>query len=275
MDKQIISIIFIILITPCCLTLLGLAFLNGGEGLLSGLGVALICVLPLILLAVAIGWQIQSNRRSRQAGAIFAAHTGLVPLSADTNPLMVWFGGDYQGRAVAVKPFAKAERIPDASGGTTSARFWMRVVMEVQLPQPLGFQVVPGPGVERGRIEQPQDALASEHLGRLSHSVREAMLLFVRKGYPTGLVGTTYRTSPGARSLALYDRDAVPAGLQIPDDVLPDAVAVLIHDHSDTVFAKDTAYQLLDDLSQVAMAIETGNGQTPAPPASNPRRNDE
>lgn len=86
---------------------------------------------------------------------------------------------------------------------------------------------------------------------------------FIEKGYPTGISGTTLRISRGTRSLAVYDRTAVPAALGIADFVLPDATAVLLHDHSDTDLTRNAAAALLDDLAAAAAALETA-GRTPS-----------
>jgi hypothetical protein len=253
---MVIAAIAMLVLAPCAITVLAIAIAGGGNGLGSMLAILLLCGLPLGLVALSLVWTVRHNLRSRQAGETAAAAAGLARLNEDSDPLAVWYGGEYGDRGIALKTFARRERSYAVDGYMTSARFWLRIVMEVKLAAPLGIPVEPGPGVARGRVAALEDALSTEALDRLPLKAQAALYDFVQKGYPTGLVGTTLRTNKGARSIAVYDCTAVPERLHIPADVLPGAAAVLVHDHSDAVLNKDALMTLLDDMQSVARALE-------------------
>ncbi len=250
------GVIAVLVLAPCAITVLAIAVAGSGDGLASLLAILLLCGLPLGLVALSLVWIVRHNLRSRQAGETAAAAAGLSRLNQDSDPLAVWYGGEFDGRGVALKPFARRERSYADNGYTTSARFWLRLVMEVRLTAPLGVPLEPGPGVARGRVTALEDALSVDARDRLPLKAQTALYDFVQKGYPTGLVGTTLRTNKGARSVAVYDRAAVPERLGIPEEVLPEAAAVLVHDHNDAVLSKNALLALLDDMQIVARALE-------------------
>lgn len=239
----------------CLLTSVLLLIPRAGEDLLGPLFVLLLCALPAALFVISLVWIVRFNGRARRAAQTAAEQFGLASLSDSSDPLAAWYGGDYQGRDIALKLYGRRERSYSGNGYMISASFWLRIVMEVRLAAPLGRALEPGPGMPRGPVQtfaEAFDAPAAD----LAPAAQAALLDFVQRGYPTGLSGTTWRTSTGARSLALYDRAAVPERLGLPAFVLPDAAAVLIHDHQDTGLSQEALAALLDQLSAVAAALE-------------------
>lgn len=263
MNKKIIAIILTLLVVlPCACAglLMATSYVASADDPLQNalelLLILLFCLGPAGLLAGGLAWQISHNVRSRRVGQRLAGALGLTPLNAATSPMETWYGGVYEQRPLALKPCARLERSYAGGDYTTSARFWLRVVMAVQVPGPLGIAVMPGPGLRKGRVERAADAFQEASFARLPAEVQTAMLNFVQKGYPTGLSGVTLRTSKGARSLVLFDRAALPEWLPLAPEVLPAAMVVLVHDHQNTTLSAEQAQALLEDLAAVARAIE-------------------
>lgn len=257
--KTIITLVLLLLLLSCaCTSLLLVGSAAGSDTLQSaveGLLVLLLCLGPLGLLVGSLAWQVYAYRQSRRMGARLAADLGLTPLSNDADPLQAWYGGEHAGRPFALKVYARRERHYGGGDYTTTARFWLRVVMAAPAPRPLGVTVAPGPGLRTGRVTQPADAFQMAGFAQLPAAAQAAMFEFVQKGYPTGLVGTTFRTHKGARSLALCDRAAPPDWLPLEPVVLPDAAVVLVHDHTNMTLNIEQMRALLDDLAAVARAI--------------------
>lgn len=258
--KTLVILIVILLLLAClCPTILLVAgSANSGrdtaQSAVEALPILLLCLGPLGLLGGSLAWQVYAYRQSRRVAVRLASALGLSPLNKTADPLQAWYGGQHAGRPFAIRTYARRERHVAGGDYTISARFWLRVVMAVQsLP---GVTVAPGPGLRSGRVAQPTDAFQMDGLARLPSAAQAAMFAFVQKGYPTGLVGTTLRTHPGARSLALCDRAAPPDWLPLEAEVLPDAAGVLVHDHTNTALTIEQMQALLDDLVTVARAIE-------------------
>lgn len=222
--------------------------------MLELLGFFLICLVPVAAMVGSLIWSVRNNTLSRRSGQRLAAAMGLQPLNKSPNGMAVWYGGWHAGHEFALRPFGKTERQP---GFPTSATFWLRIVMAVYLPEPMGINVLPGPKVASGNPKDINEAFRSEYLDRLPESVREAMFDFVRKGYPNGLSGTTYRLSKGARTLLVHDRATAPDWLGLDPFVLPEATVVVIHDHYDMRINRDASEALMDDLAAVARMIES------------------
>ncbi|GAB4543035.1 MAG: hypothetical protein Kow0063_35720 [Anaerolineae bacterium] len=226
------------------------ALQSAAEALL----VLLLCLGSVGLLGGSLAWQLYAYRQSRRVAVRLASALGLAPLHDAADPVQAWYGGVHAGRPFAIRTYARRERSYAGGDYTTSARFWLRVVMAVQSPP--GVTVAPGPGLRAGQVAQPGDAFQMDGLAQLPPAAQAAMFEFVQKGYPTGLVGTTLHTHKGARSLALCDRAAPPEWLSLEPAVLPDAAGVLVHDHTNTALNAAGMQALLDDLAAVARAIE-------------------
>lgn len=260
--KTIAVVLTLFVVIPCAcagLLIAGSYVTSANDPLQNALELLLIllfCLGPMGLLAGALAWQISYYVRSRRVGQRLAGALGLAPLNAATSPLETWYGGIYEQRPFALKPCARLERSYAGGDYTTSARFWLRLVLAVQVPQPFGITLGPGPGLRKGRVEGAADAFQEVPFARLPAEVQTAMLDFVQKGYPTGLSGVTLRTSKGARSLVLFDRAAPPEWLPLAPEVLPAAMVVLVHDHQNTTLSAEQARALLADLAAVAGTIE-------------------
>lgn len=258
--KTIVTLILLLLLLSCLCTGLPIAISVAGsdsdtlQSAAEALLVLLLCLGPVGLMVGSLAWQIRFYRQSRWAGARLAAGLGLTPLNEAANPLQVWYGGEHAGRPFALRVYARRERSYVGGDYITSARFWLRVVMAA--PVPPGVTVAPGPGLRTGRVTQPADAFQMDGFAQLPAAAQAATFAFVQKGYPTGLVGTTFRTHKGARSLVLCDRAAPPDWLPLEPVVLPDAAGVLVHDHENSTLSIEQMRALLDDLAVVARTIE-------------------
>ncbi|MEZ4516017.1 MAG: hypothetical protein R3C44_03970 [Chloroflexota bacterium] len=218
---------------------------------------AFLCVLPMVLFAGAIVWLIRYNAQARLSGQELATRLGMPPITESKDPQQVWYGGEHNGREVAFRPVAKRERSYSGSGYTTSTRFWLQIAMAVQGIEPLKSVVISGRSVSADPDQSFEDVFTTDDPNLVSAEAQVAMLEFVRKGYPTGLTGTTFRMNKGIRSLALYGRAEVPDGLAISADVLPKAPALLLHDHYDSTLSAEAFGALLDDMVIVAQAVES------------------
>lgn len=216
-----------------------------------------ICGLPLLAMFGALAWQVRGYIRSRQAGSRLASGLGLEPLNQAADQLAIWYGGVYRGRHVALRVFGRTERAYVGGEGTTSARFWLRLVISLQLPAAPGISVMS----ERKAMSltPPQtfdEAFTHAHADQLSPAAQTALLDFVRDTYRTRAGVKSYRAHYDTRSLRLYDRAIAPERLMLGAEIVPTARQILIHDHLDTCISIEQARELLDAMCDVAHAVE-------------------
>jgi hypothetical protein len=216
-----------------------------------------ICGLPLLAMVGALAWQVRGYIRSRRAGARLASGLGLEPLNQAADPLAIWYGGVFRGRQVTFKVCGRTERAYVGGEGTTSARFWLRLALALQLPVAPGIALVSEP--KAAPLASPQTfdaAFTHEHADHLSPAAQTALLGFVRDTYRTRTGITSYRAHYDTRSLRLHDRATAPERLMLGSEVLPAARQILIHDHLNTSISIEQARALLDALCDVAHAVE-------------------
>lgn len=220
-----------------------------------------ICGLPILAMVGALAWQVRSYVRSRRVGARLASGLGLEPLNqADQQPA-IWYGGVYRGRHVALRVFGHTERSYVGGEGTTSAHFWLRLVLALQLPEASGISLVSEPSA--APLAPPQtfdEAFTHTHADYLESAAQSALLDFVRDMYRTRTGIKSYRAHYDTRSLRLYDRSLAPERLMLGAEVAPAARQILIHDHLNTSISTAQARALLDALCAVAQAVEASAG---------------
>ena len=210
--------------------------------------------LPLLAFS-GLAWVLLNIRRSRQAPAKLAQAMNLRLLHPGAPPMAAWYAGSHDGYAFAIKPVVTLSSTSGGSGRSYAAQHWLRIVVGLHSP-------LPGMAVERGskaysRADSFEAAFARRDgdLG-LTPAAKQAMLTFVRLGFPTGVQATTYRRSPGTRGLSLFDRDHCPPELVAPE-VLAEAPAVLAHDYADAAsVTPERLRSILQDLIIVAHVIE-------------------
>lgn len=264
MENKTIFIIIGILVFSICIFPVGIALLffifksldnQSLGGTLQILCFSALCIIPVLAAIAALGLQLVQTLRAPNAGGRLAGEIGLSPLNESPKAMGVWYGGDFDKRRIAIKPFGSTYRYYSMDRSRTGVNFNLRLVMEVRLPAPLGIIAYRG---SSGASRNPQnfsEAFEVENAEKLSEEARAALFEFVQKGYRTGFHGVNLRFSKGYRNLWLRDRATAPEGL-LGDMVMPDAAAILVHDHPDTGIDKEYLLELLNDMATVCYAIE-------------------
>ena len=225
------------------------------DNLLGLLLIGIICGGPILIVAFIVFLQLRHNAQARMAGRRLAAELGFETLNQNAHEMLVWYVGQAQDHRVAIKPTWSKYQVYSEGGYRGRVSFYLRIILEVKLPQPTGIVANHG---TKNAVRNPQifeQAFRLENAEHLTGEARKAMFDFVQKGYPIGLSGDTLRLNKGTRSLSLYDRTAIPGDWLIPE-VLPGAHTLLIHDHLDVTIAVEALKALVDEMLVVARAIE-------------------
>jgi hypothetical protein len=228
------------------------ATLREWAGLLA---FAAMCGIPLLFFLVVAGWQLRHILRTRTVGRRLAGAMGLEPLNQANKLAAIWHGGEHQGHRFAIAPFGVRDRANTLGSNRTGTQFVLRIVMAIQVSEPLGVVVYRGPDGASRNPQNFDEAFDQENAGRLTGEAQTAMFEFVQKGYRTGLVGVTLRLDKGTRDLRLRDRATAPEKLLAPE-VLPDANVILVHDHADTTISTEGLRALLDEMAAIARLVE-------------------
>ncbi|GAB4581707.1 MAG: hypothetical protein Fur0022_44570 [Anaerolineales bacterium] len=179
---------------------------------------------------------------------------GYVQLNPASHIPKTWFGGTHQGRNIAITTFGSTYRYYTDGRSHVGVRFTLRIALEVQTPEIPGLNVARSP--KQGIPQTFEEAFDAQGGGHLSRAAREAMLAFIYKGYSTGLKkDLSARFTPGIRNLTYRSRAGCP---EIPPEILPQTSMILIHDHPDAGLSPERFRTLLDELTAVAQAIESG-----------------
>jgi hypothetical protein len=210
-----------------------------------------------LLLALAAGvgaavWALSRASKTRNASISLAQQLGWQPITPGRAPADTWYGGVAHDRRVAIKVVALRNVL--ASDGARRSPY-LRIAMEVLVAEPLGVMAFRRVG-DPSSLHRFEEAFSTENASRIGPQARKAMIDFVARGYPTGLQGTSYRSSPGTRNLWLKDRARIEAGPLDPA-VLPDARTVLVHDHPDPALHPDAFGKLLHEMAVVAWTLES------------------
>ncbi len=177
------------------------------------------------------------------------------------HPRMDWYVGTHQGRGFALHLHIFGTSHSGADGVSrsgTSVR--LRIVFEVRSQRDFGaLHAVGG----RRRAKSFEGAFEPQP-GSVPPSTdsQEASLFFLRKGYPLGYRDTNVNFTRGSRNLRLVDRSLVEENL-VPNSVLPEGKALLVHDHPHPNRTPKQLEQLLEDLNEVARALEAEPSQEP------------
>ncbi|MBN8733950.1 MAG: hypothetical protein J0L64_25665 [Acidobacteria bacterium] len=218
-------------------------------------GISIVLVLMLltagIVIVAAIAWMLSHASKTRNAPFQLAHHLAWPALTPGRALAGTWYAGSAHSRRVAIKLVALRN---ERATGSPRRTPYLRIVMEVLVPQPLGVMAFRPIGATSS-LQRFEDAFALENESRLGSEARQAMLGFVARGYPTGIQGATFRASPGTRNLWLKDRARIEPGPLDPA-VLPDARTVLVYDHPHPELAPEAFQQLLGELALVASALE-------------------
>ena len=254
-----ISFVVIACFCPVCCSIVLFSLETIGSDTLqetfASLALAALCIVPIGLALIGGGWKIAHIFRSKGAGGRLAQAMGLIPLNQTTKQMEIWYGGQHNQRDFAIRPYGLTYRYYAAERSRTGVKFYLQIIVEVKVPQPLDVMVKRGVQKASKNPQNFEEAFETTNAGKLTGQARAAMFDFVQKGYKTGLTGSTLRFSKGRRNLQLYDRASAKVGALAPE-VLPDAHVVLIHDHPETTISADTVRSLLDDMVVVAKAIE-------------------
>lgn len=219
--------------------------------------VTIVLVLSTLLafaaVAGAVVWAILHAGKTRNASLSIAQQLGWQPITPNRAPADTWYGGVAHDRRAAIKVVALPNRA--ASDGVRRSAY-LRIVMELLVAEPLGAMAFRRVG-DTSSLHRFEEAFSLENAARFGPEARKAMIDFVARGYPTGLQGVTYRSSPGTRNLWLKDRARVEAGPLDPA-VLPDSKTVLVHDYPDPALHPDAFGKLLYEMAMVAWVLESG-----------------
>jgi len=227
-----------------------------------------ICLLPLAVVVLLI-YSTVVKLGQRSAHEKLGKTLGFTPLNRADNIQLVWYGGQVQGRDVAINTFQSTHEYYALERMRTGFNTELRIVMEVHTKEPLGVNAH-----RNKKNKSPQtfeDAFIVEQ-GGLSSAAREAMLAFSCLGYKTG-IKRDLRVAfvRGMRDLRLNDRAATPKGL-LSEEILSDAKTILTHDHPFADISPAELKTVLEEMSAVAQAIETDSvppllaGKTTPPP---------
>lgn len=220
------------------------------------------CLTTLLILAVA-GWvglmfvmlifYSIDRMRALNTTVRLAASMPLTRLEEPKNrhPRMDWYAGSHQNHRFVVHLHVTIGTSSGADGPRTSTRTWLRIVSEVKAQA--GFGILRSTNRRRS-TKSFETAFESPHPSQPhSASSQEALLEFLRKGYRRGYHDTNINFTRGSRNLV---EDSL-----VPKTVLSDARALLLHDHPHPNRDRAQLEQLLEDLNEVARALE----QEPAP----------
>ena len=145
---SLVGFVFIVCVCPVCFSTVYFGLESMGNETLkdafSFLVLAGLCIVPVGLAVVGGGLQIVHIFRSRGAGRRLAGAMGLSPLNETTKQMAIWYGGQHNQRNFAIKPFGSTYRYYAAERSRTGVKFFLQIVMEVQVSQPMDVMVYRG-----------------------------------------------------------------------------------------------------------------------------------
>jgi len=149
--------------------------------------IAIVLVLMLLAGGIvtigAIAWMLSHANTTRNAPFQLAHQLNWPALTPGRPPADTWYAGEAGTRRVAIKLVALRNERATSSPRRTP---YLRTVMEVLVPQPLGVMAFRPIGATSG-LQRFEDAFALENESRLGPNARQALLDFAAIGYPTGL----------------------------------------------------------------------------------------
>lgn len=231
-----------------------------------------LCGVPLFISGMVIISAV-INLNQQKAHQRIAQQVGFQALNQESNVQRTWYGGVHNGRRVAIKVIATPYRTLGGDSGTrVGVRMTLRVIMEVDpespddlLVQNKSLKTIPAT-FEEAFVEKGVP---------LTQAVRDAMLAFIYMGYPTGISkDMSLRFSRGLRDLLLMERKTAGKNI-LPENILPNAKAILVHNHLIAEPKPAEFNTLLTELDAIGEAVEHGTfpalfeGKTTPPPKGN------
>ena len=229
---------------------------------LPGVLLALFCVFGVGGGVLMIVWQVWYHIRARGAARRLAQAMGLQPLNEANHPLNVHYGGEHAGRAFALRVTPRISRAYSGVQERTTVQvdYEMQFMMSLKLATPQRV-LVENVARMQGNGEAFGELLQGQNAERLNSTAQAALVEFVRKGYPTGLRAATLRLDRGLRRVLLCDRSAVDEqSHRFAPQVLTNSAVVLIHPHREPLISQREALAVLDDMTQLAAALEQSFG---------------
>lgn len=223
------------------------------QGILSFFFWASVCLFPLVVV-VSLIYSTVVKLGQRSAHEKLGKALGFSPLNRADNIQLVWYGGQVQGREVAINTFMSTHHYYALERMRTGFNTELRIVMEVHGQGPLGVIAY-----RNAKNKSPltfEEAFTLEQ-GQLSPAAREAMLAFAFLGHKTG-VKRDLRVAfmRGMRDVRLNDRASAPKSW-LGEEILADAKTILVHDHPSADVSPTELKTILEELSAVAQAIES------------------
>jgi len=214
-----------------------------------------ICLLPLLVVGSLIYTTI-IKLGQRSAHEKLGKALGFSPLNRADNIQLVWYGGQVQGREVAINTFMSTYRYYALERSRRGFNTQLRIAIAIHIKEPLGVNAY-----RNAKNKSPltfENAFIVEQ-GQLSPAAREAMLAFSFLGHKTG-VKRDLRVAfmRGMRDVRLNDRASAPKGL-LGDEILADAKTILVHDHPFADVSPSELKTIIEELSAVVQAIESGS----------------
>jgi hypothetical protein len=197
-------------------------------------------------------WLVRTAWKTRSA-----ARVGFSPLNPFEGKQQDWYSGVVYGRRVAIRMVVLRNPYP---GAFRKTKPYLQVVMDVVMRQPLDTLAVRHHH-DTSSLHRFEEAFRVELGDLLSPDARKALLDFVRLGYPERARKRRQVPGPNARNLRLAKRTALPQDL-LPANVMPDSRMVLIHDHPRLHPNADQFGLLLQEMAQVAGAVEDARLET-------------
>ncbi|MCI0549914.1 MAG: hypothetical protein L0287_03080, partial [Anaerolineae bacterium] len=185
-----------------------------------------ICCLPVLVIGGLI-YSTVVKLGQRSAHEKLGKALGFNPLNRADNVQLVWYGGQVQGRDVAMNTFMSTHSYYALERTRRGFNTELRITLAVHVKEPLG--VIAYHNQKTNSPQTFEDAFILEQ-GQLSAAAREAMLAFAFRGHKTGLRrDLRFGFMRGTRDLRLVDRASAPKGL-LGDEILTDAKTILVHD---------------------------------------------
>ncbi len=243
------------------------------QDILSIFLFASVCLLPLTFVVLLI-YSTAVKLRQRTSHEKLGKALGFNPLNRADKIQLVWYGGQVQGRDVAINTFTSTYRYYALERSRRGFNTELRIALAIQVKAPLSVTAY---RIEKNKSPQRFDEAFAVEGGQLSPAAREAMLAFAFLGHKTGLKrDLRVAFVQGTRDLRLLDRASAPKGL-LGEEILTGAKTILTHDHPFADVSPEELKTILDEMSAVAQAIEEDRvppllaGKTLPPPAGKGR----
>lgn len=203
-----------------------------------------LCGVPLLITGVAL-YVWNTNLKLRKAHQTIAQALGYQALNQTENIQNTWYGGTHHGRHIAFTTFASIDHYNDGNRSRRSVTINMRIVMEATPTETNGLNI------QRKNISIFKDIPKT-----FEDMFTGSIDLIREKGIRDAMLAFTYLDSP-IRKLTLIERSKITDRTQ-REEILPGVNAVLIYERPAAGFSPEQFNTVIDELSAVAQAIDTG-----------------